>query len=194
MNIKKVDDKPMVIHTKEKAKLRMRQEPEAKIKGRNVLVVEKDPKIIRTDNKEVKPDGKKTTMKGKSNAKESVRQAEQKENGIYAQMQRTKQDSKKAVSKKNSTVRTLSAPAESAANAGRRLYHSQAARTKAKKIKKVQAGKKIGKKMVRDSATETAQYKAKKQDYLYFGKKILKKNKLSGDDVKNMIKYQTYLF
>ena len=34
MNIKKVDDKPMVIHTKEKAKLHIKQEPEAKIKGR----------------------------------------------------------------------------------------------------------------------------------------------------------------
>ena len=39
MNIKKVDDKPMVIHTKEKAKLHIKQEPEAKIKGRNVLVL-----------------------------------------------------------------------------------------------------------------------------------------------------------
>ena len=39
LNIKKVDDKPMVIHTKEKAKLHIRQEPEAKIKGRNILVV-----------------------------------------------------------------------------------------------------------------------------------------------------------
>ena len=45
MNIKKVDDKPMVIHTKEKAKLHIKQEPEAKIQGRNVLVVDKGPKI-----------------------------------------------------------------------------------------------------------------------------------------------------
>ncbi|WP_417039550.1 hypothetical protein [Clostridium porci] len=41
MDIKKVDDKPMVIHTKEKTKLHIKQEPEAKIKGRNVLVVDK---------------------------------------------------------------------------------------------------------------------------------------------------------
>lgn len=190
MNIKKVDDKPMVIHTKEKVKLHIKQEPEAKIKGRNVLVVDKSPKIAGTDNKEVKPDGKKPTMKGKSNAKESVRQAVQKENGIHAQMQRTKQDSKKAAGKKNSTAgtvasvgamtaldqmdggnevhesyqvaRTLSAPVESTVNAGRRLYRSQAAKAQVKKIKKVQSGKKIGKKAVKDSATKTAKYTAKK--------------------------------
>jgi len=40
----------MVIHTKEKTKLHIKQEPEAKIKGRNVLVVDKGPKIAGTDN------------------------------------------------------------------------------------------------------------------------------------------------
>lgn len=39
----------MVIHTKEKAKLHIKQEPEAKIKGRNVLVVDKSPKIAGLD-------------------------------------------------------------------------------------------------------------------------------------------------
>ena len=114
----------------------------------------------------------------------------QKDNGIYAQMQRKKQDREKAIGKKNSTAgtvasvgamtaldqmdggneiyesyqvaRTLSAPAESAADAGRRLYRSQVAKAQAKKIKKVQAGKKNGKKTVKDSATKTAKYTAKK--------------------------------
>ena len=36
MNIKKVDDKPMVIHTKEKPKLKVKGAPETKIKGRNI--------------------------------------------------------------------------------------------------------------------------------------------------------------
>lgn len=35
MNIKKVDDKPMVIHTKEKPKVHVKGTPETKIKGRN---------------------------------------------------------------------------------------------------------------------------------------------------------------
>lgn len=45
MNIKKVDDKPMVIHTKEKPRLKIKGVPETKIKGRNVLTVKHGPKI-----------------------------------------------------------------------------------------------------------------------------------------------------
>ena len=179
MNIKKVDDKPMVIHTKEKAKLHIKNEPEAKIKGRNVLVVDKSPKIARAD---------KTDM-GTTSVKEAVRKFMQKESGMYAQVQRAKQDKEKAIGKKSTAkavasagaitaldqmdggnevyesyqvARTLSAPVESAADAGRRLYRSQVAKAQAKKIKKVQSGKKIGKKAVRDSATKTAKYTAKK--------------------------------
>ena len=48
MNIKKVDDKPMVIHTKEKPKLHVKGTPETKIKGRNVLTVQHGPKIAGT--------------------------------------------------------------------------------------------------------------------------------------------------
>ena len=48
MNIKKVDDKPMVIHTKEKPKLHVKGTPETKIKGRNVLTVQHGPKIAQT--------------------------------------------------------------------------------------------------------------------------------------------------
>lgn len=45
MNIKKVDDKPMVIHTKEKIKLHVKTAPETKIKAGNVLTVERTPKF-----------------------------------------------------------------------------------------------------------------------------------------------------
>ena len=173
----------MVIHTKEKTKLHIKQEPETKIKGRNVLVVDKSPKIAGMDKDD------KTVIK-KSSAKEAVKNSMQKEKGVYAQVQRAKQDREKAIGKKNSTAkavasagamtaldqmdggnevyesyqvaRTLSAPAESAADAGRRLYRSQVAKAQAKKIKKVQSGKKIGKKAVKDSATKTAKYTAKK--------------------------------
>lgn len=173
----------MIIHTKEKTKLHIKQEPETKIKGRNVLVVDKSPKIAGMDKED------KTVIK-KSSAKETVKNSMQKEKGVYAQVQRAKQDREKAIGKKNSTAkvvasagamtaldqmdggnevyesyqvaRTLSAPAESAADAGRRLYRSQVAKAQAKKIKKVQSGKKIGKKAVKDSATKTAKYTAKK--------------------------------
>lgn len=183
----------MVIHTKEKTKLHIKQEAEAKIKGRNVLVVDKSPKIVGADKKD-KAESRKVALKVRStqksstsnaSTKEEIRKSVQKESGVYAQFKRSKQDKEKTIGKKNSTVgstasvgamtaldqmeggnevyesyqvaKTLSVPAESAINAGRQLYRSQA-----KKIKKVQAGKKIGRKTVKDSITKTAQYTAKK--------------------------------
>ena len=59
MNIKKVDDKPMVIHTKEKPKVHVKGAPETKIKGRNVLTVQHGPKIAGSvAEKSVATDGK----------------------------------------------------------------------------------------------------------------------------------------
>ncbi len=59
MNIKKVDDKPMVIHTKEKPKVHVKGAPEAKIKGRNILTVQHGPKIAGSvAEKSVAADGK----------------------------------------------------------------------------------------------------------------------------------------
>ncbi len=46
MKIRKVDDKPMVIHTKEKAKIHAHEPKGAKIKGSNIYTVEKGPKTI----------------------------------------------------------------------------------------------------------------------------------------------------
>ena len=108
---------------------------------------------------------------------------------MYAQYQKSKADREKAIGKKNGTVktaasvgamsaldqmdggneiydsyqvaRTLSAPALSAAETGKRLYRTQAAKAKAAKIKKVQAGRKIGKKAVKESASKSAKHTAK---------------------------------
>lgn len=192
LNIKKVDDKPMVIHTKEKAKLHIKQEPEAKIKGRNILVVERSPKIARA-NTEGAADSKKVARKGNpdqinhkegSVVKEEVRKSVQKENDVYTQYHKSKQDRGKKISKKNGTVgsvtsvgakatldqmeggnevygsymvaKNLPRLVESATDAGRRLYRLQSAKAQAKRIKKVQAGRKIGKKAAKDSAAKAA--------------------------------------
>ena len=155
----------MVIHTKEKAKLHIKQEPEAKIKGRNILVVERSPKIARANTEGV-ADSKKVARKGNpdqinhkegSVVKEEVRKSVQKENGVYAQYHKSKQDREKTIGKKNGTVgsvasvgakatldqmeggnevyesymvaKNLPRPVESATDAGRRLYRSQAAKS-----------------------------------------------------------------
>ena len=45
MKIKKVDDKPMVIHTKEKTKIHAHEPKGARIKGSNIYTVERGPKV-----------------------------------------------------------------------------------------------------------------------------------------------------
>ena len=50
MKIKKVDDKPMVIHTKQKAKLHTHEPKQAAIKGSNVYTVDKNPTKKTADN------------------------------------------------------------------------------------------------------------------------------------------------
>lgn len=223
MNIKKVDDKPMVIHTKEKTKLHVKTAPETKIKAGNVLTVERTPKFAgaereakadnmdkrksalkvksATKNSKGKADAEKrlsdkrgqsaqsSSVKSKS-VKEDIKKFMQKENSKYAQFEKSKQDREKTIGKKNgSTVstlasvgaknsldqmeggsevyesymvaRNLSRPVESATDAGRRLYRTQAAKAKEKRIKKVQAGKKISKKAAKDSAAKAAKKTAK---------------------------------
>ena len=194
MNIKKVDDKPMVIHTKEKTKLHVKTAPETKIKAGNVLTVERTPKFAGAE-REAKADNMDKRMsalkvkfatkdsKGKADAekrlsdkrgqsaqsssvksksvKEDIKKSMQKENSKYAQFEKSKQDREKAIGRKNgSTVstlasvgaktsldqmeggsevyesymvaRNLSRPVESATDAGRRLYRTQAAKETAK--------------------------------------------------------------
>lgn len=223
MNIKKVDDKPMVIHTKEKTKLHVKTAPETKIKAGNVLTVERTPKFAGAE-REAKADNMDKRMsalkvksatkdsKGKADAekrlsdksgqsaqsssgksksvKEDIKKSMQKENSKYAQFEKSKQDREKAIGKKNgSTVstlasvgaktsldqmeggsevyesymvaRNLSRPVDSATDAGRRLYRTQAAKAKEKRIKKVQAGKKISKKAAKDSAAKAAKETSK---------------------------------
>lgn len=223
MNIKKVDDKPMVIHTKEKTKLHVKASPETKIKAGNVLTVERTSKIAGAERK-AKADNMDKRMsalkvksatkdsKGKADAekhpsdksgqsaqssggknqsvKEDIRKSMQKENSRYAQYQKSKQDREKVIGKKNNgtvsslasvgakvsldqmeggsevyesymVARNLSRPVESATDAGRRLYRTQAAKAKEKRIKKVQAGKKISKKAAKDSAAKAAKETSK---------------------------------
>ena len=74
MKIKKVDDKPMVILTKEKAKIHSHEPKGARIKGSNIYTVERGPKIAGA--KAVESTGK------KSYRKSTVHQANVKEKGL----------------------------------------------------------------------------------------------------------------
>mgnify|MGYP006961232797 CR=1 FL=1 len=46
LKIKKVDDKPMVIHTKEKAKIHSHEPKKAKIKGSNIYTVQRVRRLL----------------------------------------------------------------------------------------------------------------------------------------------------
>lgn len=241
MNIKKVDDKPMVIHTKEKTKLHVKTAPETKIKAGNVLTVERTPKFAgaereaKADNMDKRISALKVKFatkdsKGKADAekrlsdkrgqsaqsssvksksvKEDIKKSMQKENSKYAQFEKSKQDREKAIGKKKgSTVstlasvgaktsldqmeggsevyesymvaRNLSRPVDSATDAGRRLYRTQAAKAKEKRIKKVQAGKKISKKaageavgIAMDSKYESKPFDQRMTPYTEEGRRI----------------------
>ena len=223
MNIKKVDDKPMVIHTKEKPKLHVKGTPETKIKGRNVLTVQHGPKIAgtvaekseawsgkiklkkssvhvtdkrKTGQMETSSDGMEhkgrnadTNTQGRQGKEQEVRQSVNRENRMYAQYRKTKAEKEAAIKKKPAVpaavvsvaartaldemeggsevhdaymaAGTLAKPATSAADAGRNLYRSKAAREKQQKIKKKQPGSRIREKAVKESAVKAARKTAK---------------------------------
>lgn len=222
MNIKNADDRPMVIHTKEKAKLHVKGTPEAKIKGRNILVVDRRPKTSGSTETESAAVGKNSraasaikmkasgkdikvktaaerqgyTRKGRGKSHEDIRKDIQKENAAYAQRdksgscRKSKQNVGKATGKAYDmsgfvvlagtrvtleqmeggtevcescmAARNLTRPFEGAADAGRQLYRKQTQKAKAEQIKRVQAGKRIGRKMTEDSAANTAGTATKK--------------------------------
>ena len=73
MNIKRADDKPMVIHTKKKAKLHTVRSRRISVKGRNVLTVERGSRLRRAYIRPVK----KPTARFRTKTKEQTSVASQ---------------------------------------------------------------------------------------------------------------------
>ena len=86
MKIKKVEDKPMVIHTKQKTKIHSHEPKNAAIKGNNIYTVNRSPKIkevtlskeagkVRNGTSEYrKQKGKKTYRKSTVHERDNVRE------------------------------------------------------------------------------------------------------------------------
>ena len=92
MKIRKVDDKPMVLHTKEKAKIHAHEPKGAKIKGSNIYTVERGPKtagakVTDTDRK-------------KSYRKSTIHQSESKNKGL-SRFKRNYRESNTSIKTKN---------------------------------------------------------------------------------------------
>ena len=94
MKIKKVDDKPMVIHTKEKAKIHAHEPKGAKIKGSNIYTVERGPKTI---------GAKVSDDKKKSYRKSTIHQSESKNKGL-SRFKRNYRESNTSIKTKNTNL------------------------------------------------------------------------------------------
>ncbi|SCH95283.1 Uncharacterised protein [uncultured Dorea sp.] len=168
MKIRKVDDKPMVIHTKEKAKIHAHEPKGAKIKGSNIYTVERGPKtagakVTDTDRK-------------KSYRKSTIHQSEPKNKGL-SRFKRNLKESNTSIKTKNTNLHIAgrtgalaagavteqvegghevsqaaylayeaSRPVTGTASKGAALFRKKAAAEAKKRIKKVEAGKKLAKK------------------------------------------------
>ena len=156
MKIKKVDDKPMVIHTKEKAKIHSHEPKKAKIKGSNIYTVQRGPKIASAKVND-------NTDKKKIYRKSTVHQAEKKEKGL-SKFKRNIRESKTSIKTKNTNLHIAGrtgALAAGTASRGASLFRKKAAAEAKKRIKKVEAGKKLAKKTVKKAASDTAKTAAK---------------------------------
>ena len=179
MKIKKVDDKPMVIHTKEKAEIHSHEPKKAEINGSNIYTVQRDPRIASTKVND-------NTDKKKIYRKSTVHQAEKKEKGL-SKFKRNIRESKTSIKTKNTNLHIAgrtgalaagavteqveggqevsqaaylayeaSRPVTGTASRGASLFRKKAAAEAKKRIKKVEAGKKLAKKTVKKAASNTA--------------------------------------
>ena len=178
MKIKKVDDKPMVIHTKKKAKIHMHEPKKAKIKGSNIYTVQRGPKIASA---KINDTGKK-----KSYRKSTIHQAEKKEKEP-SKFKRNIRESNTSIKTKNTNLHIAgrtgalaagavteqveggqevsqaaylayeaSRPVTGTASRGASLFRRKAAAEAKRRIKKVETGKKLAKKMGKKAASDTA--------------------------------------
>lgn len=174
MKIKKVDDKPMVIHTKEKAKLHTHEPKQASIKGSNIYTVDRNPT-------------KKKTAESGSHRKSTIHQI--KREGKLAKYKSKMQAANQSIKVKNTSLRNVgmvsgktvtdqmeggqeiqqsamimyeaSKPVTGTASRGAELFKRQVIAKQKQKIKKVDAGKKIAKKSAKKAVKDTTKKVAK---------------------------------
>ena len=197
MKIKKVDDKPMVIHTKEKAKIHAHEPKGAKIKGSNIYTVERGPKVHDAKANEMDKKASAKLMLQKSAGgkrtyrKSTIHQSEAKDKGL-SRFKCNIRESGTSIKTKNTNLHIAgrtgalaagavteqvegghevsqaaylayeaSRPVTGTASKGAALFRKKAAAEAKKRIKKVEAGKKLAKKTAKKAAKDTAKTVAK---------------------------------
>lgn len=199
MKIKKVEDKPVMIHTKKKTMIHSRESKHAAIKGSNIYTVNRSPKI-----KEVlfsKQSGKsrnassehrqqkgkksyrKSTVHGKDNVRnrgmgelhKNVKEANQSikvkqtnlhaagRTGVIGAKAATDQmEGGKEVQQAAYMAHEVFRPVTGTASQGARVFKKQVLEPKNRRIKKVEAGKKLAKKSVNKSTKDAVKGSVKK--------------------------------
>ncbi len=100
MKIKKVDDKPMVIHTKKKAKLHTHEPKKASIKASNIYTVDRSPKI---------KGSKIATTENKKFRRSTIHPVDKAKKGMFRQYRAALKESKQSIKTKNSSIKVAGA-------------------------------------------------------------------------------------
>lgn len=189
LKIKKVDDKPVIIHTKAKTKIHSHEVKATGIKGHNVYSVNRSPKIksattTQTIGKGVVRRRGKTTYR-----KSTIHQNQDKRGGRIHQHNRNIKDDKKTTKKKNSSIKLVGAagvnaasnqmegadevrdaamiaygvtrPMTGAASKGAEFFRQKSLAEKKRKIKKVESGRKLARRQVKKTTQKVAKKAAK---------------------------------
>lgn len=169
MKIKKVDDKPMVIHTKKKAKFHTHEPKKASIKASNIYTVDRSPKI---------KGSKIATTENKKFRRSTIHPVDNAKKGMFRQYWAALKESKQSIKTKNSFIKVAGVagaqtalsqmeggeevrdavnidyvatrPVTGTASKGAEIFRRKALAEKRKRIKKVEAGKKLAKKTAKD--------------------------------------------
>lgn len=174
LKIKKVDDKPMVIHTKQKAKIHAHESKQASIKGSSIYTVDRDP----TKKKTVEGTHRKSPLhkvskvdrfaKLRKNVKESnqsikVNNHSLRNAGMVGGKVATDQiEGGEELQQSAMIMYEASRPVTGTASRGAELFKRQVINKQKLKIKKVDAGKKLAKKGAKDTAKKAAKETGKK--------------------------------
>ena len=184
MKIKRADDKPMVIHTKKKAKIHTHRAKEAAIKGSNVYTVDRTPKIAGKNAADIDETQKKRQIHNPQRHRNSKAYDVRRGNGVFRVMEAYRQsgasikvrdqslhiagaavkggagaaanqlDGGQEVQQALGVAYELSRPAVGTASRGAALFKRQVAEQRKKRIKKVDAGKKFAKRFSKKAASE----------------------------------------
>ena len=195
MKIKKVDDKPMVLHTNQKVKIHTHEPKSGAIKGTNIYTVNRGPRVVKAEvSKDSKGNGaaEYRMQKGKKTYRKStIHKVDARESGI-ARFKRNIKESNASIKIRETNLHIAgrtgamaagavndqleggqevsqaaylayeaTRPVTGTASRGAELFRRKAAAEAKKRIKKVEAGKKLSKKAVKKTAKDTAKTVAK---------------------------------